>query len=302
MTIVWPSRLKQRKSGSRSSRSSTESSSATSLVRNCSCVRYHSRSQCVCGTTTRWVMSARRQYRTDARVDSRQRSRASARGFRRCERQVAAEDRATTARDPKLRVWPLALGAVGLVCGFFGPLALSPDGGLGPLLGLLITGPGGAALGLASGLAVRRLPLQPGARWELLGASCLVVALWVLYAAMPAPKLCGEIIDAEIRGCTPPSVDATVQPAHAGNPGGVLELHVVRRRGIYETQKPWNRGKLLARAWETARDVEPYFAHFAGGSCADYEPGRRVFSPTRSTDSLPTLRPVPEEYLRFAGP
>jgi hypothetical protein len=37
--------------------------------------------------------------------------------------------------------------------------------------------------------------------------------------------------------CTPPGPDESA----------VLELHILRRRGIFENQKPWNRGKLLAR-------------------------------------------------------
>jgi hypothetical protein len=234
-------------------------------------------------------------------------------------RKVAAEVRATTARDPKLRVWPLALGAVGFVCGGFGPIALSPDGDQRALFGLLITGPGGAALGLVTGLVARRLPLQPGARWELLGASCLVLALSVLFAAMPDPKLCGEIIDAEVRACTPPAAppagEVQVGQTAARDPGVVLELHILRRRGISENQKPWNRGKLLARPWQPGDETKPYFARFAGGSCDDYtNSSRRVFYPTPeprrppSADALPetlqlqVLRPVPEEYLRFAGP
>jgi hypothetical protein len=213
-------------------------------------------------------------------------------------REVAAEVRATTAKDPKLRVWPLALGAVGFVCGFFGPLVLSPDADNRPLIGLLIAGPGGAALGLGAGHLVRRLPLQPGARWELLGASCLCLAASVLYASMPEPKLCGEIIDAEVRGCTPPAVDAV--QALASAPSVVLELHVLRRRGIYETQRPWNRGKLLAREWRTDDETQPYVARFTGESCEGYTNlSRRIFSPTRENG---VLRPVPEEYLRFAGP
>src|SRR5215471_19200183 len=44
--------MKCRYAGSRSIRSSSSSTSDTNRYRNCSCVRYHSRSQCVCGTTT----------------------------------------------------------------------------------------------------------------------------------------------------------------------------------------------------------------------------------------------------------
>ena len=188
------------------------------------------------------------------------------------------------------------------MCGVFGRVLLSPEWSLS---GFLVSVAGCAALGLVTGLVARRLPLQPGARWELLGASCLVLALLVVFAAMPEPKPCGEIIDAEVRACTPPGPDA----------GAVLELHILRRRGIFETQKPWNRGKLLARPWQPDEETKPYFARLAAGSCDDYTAqSRNVFYPTASPPAVPlpgehpatlplqVLRPVPEEYLRFAGP
>jgi len=190
------------------------------------------------------------------------------------------------------------------VCGAVGPIVLSPDSEGRVLLGLLLTGPAGAALGLVTGLVARRLPLQPGARWELLGASCLALALLVLYSAMPDPKLCGEIIDAEVRACTA-HAGQTDAPQLASDPGVVLEMHILRRRGIYETQKPWNRGKLLARPWQDGDETKPFFARFAGDSCDGYTRlSRRVFYPTSGPAALElqVLRPVPEEYLRFANP
>ena len=69
--------------------------------------------------------------------------------------------------------------------------------------------------------------------------------------------------------------------------------------------KPWNRGALLARPWRDGDETRPFFARFAGGSCEGYASlTRRVFYPTSGSPhlSLQVLRPVPEEYLRFAGP
>ncbi len=45
----------------------------------------------------------------------------------------------------------LVLGGAGFVGGFFGPMLFAPDANQGPLLGLFITGPGGAALGAILG-------------------------------------------------------------------------------------------------------------------------------------------------------
>jgi hypothetical protein len=45
-----------------------------------------------------------------------------------------------------------AVGAIGFCGGFFGPMIFTPDANQGPLLGLLITGPAGGAIGAAGGL------------------------------------------------------------------------------------------------------------------------------------------------------
>ena len=47
--------------------------------------------------------------------------------------------------------WALVVGVVGFACGFFGPIALSPEANQGPLLGIFISGPGGALLGAILG-------------------------------------------------------------------------------------------------------------------------------------------------------
>jgi hypothetical protein len=48
----------------------------------------------------------------------------------------------------------LICGAVGFVCGFFGPLIFTPDANQGPLLGIFITGPLGAIVGGVGGFIV----------------------------------------------------------------------------------------------------------------------------------------------------
>jgi hypothetical protein len=46
----------------------------------------------------------------------------------------------------------LILGGIGFAAGFFGPMLLAPDANQGPMLGIFITGPGGAILGTLLGL------------------------------------------------------------------------------------------------------------------------------------------------------
>ena len=63
-----------------------------------------------------------------------------------------------------LLVRPYALlqnRAVRVVSGFFGPIALSPDSNQGPLLGIFLTGPGGAVAGTLLGIVVGQMVLSP---------------------------------------------------------------------------------------------------------------------------------------------
>ena len=43
------------------------------------------------------------------------------------------------------------LGSIGFVAGFVGPIVLTPEANQGPLLGILVTGPGGFLVGLVAG-------------------------------------------------------------------------------------------------------------------------------------------------------
>ncbi|RAI90028.1 hypothetical protein [Algoriphagus yeomjeoni] len=45
----------------------------------------------------------------------------------------------------------LGVGVAGFILGFFGPLILTPEANQGPLLGILITGPAGIAIGAIGG-------------------------------------------------------------------------------------------------------------------------------------------------------
>ena len=60
-------------------------------------------------------------------------------------------------------LWGAIVGTAGFVAGFFGPMILVPSANQGPLLGILITGPVGAAVGFAGG-AVMALVRGHGSR------------------------------------------------------------------------------------------------------------------------------------------
>ena len=81
--------------------------------------------------------------------------------------------------------WSLALGVVGGAAGFFGPIFLNPDAGQAPLLGLVITGPGGALAGTLLGHVFRILPFSDSIRGQALLLSCTLLGVGTLWFALP---------------------------------------------------------------------------------------------------------------------
>jgi hypothetical protein len=55
---------------------------------------------------------------------------------------------------PRPLLYAIVAGGVGFAGGFVGPMIFDPTGGNGPLLGIFITGPGGALLGFVVGLVM----------------------------------------------------------------------------------------------------------------------------------------------------
>jgi hypothetical protein len=240
-------------------------------------------------------------------------------------------------RSPAIRTWALALGVTGFASGFLGPIALNPSANQGPLLGLFITGPIGALIGLAVGAAARHLPLTGRQRRRALATLCAATAVGILFFCLPAPEIRARILDAEVRGCALPGplADAATKQwetriASTSTPprpswkrdvarmlgadrGVVLDLTIVRERAIYEKRRPWNRGARFAGHWRDSGKSQRFFARWAGASCDNYATiGRNVFLPSSAVtgawppDQLPNylglelLDPVPAEYRDFA--
>jgi hypothetical protein len=242
----------------------------------------------------------------------------------------------------RLVVYPAAaaatLGAIGFACGFYGPLAFNPEANQGPLLGIFISGPLGLGVGVFLGSVAAILRLRPVAFVLVLAAAGIVVGTSTLYYSLPKSRWQGFVIDAEVHGCTSadPFVAAAVARWDTSNPawrtsrlgwkedvprmlqadrGVVLTLLVHRRDDVYAEQKPWNRGRLTSRRLNALPRFQPYFARFAGSSCADYSIGtRRLFAPqweasnVSPPDVLPTLlglfvlADVPPEFQRVLKP
>ncbi len=196
--------------------------------------------------------------------------------------------------------WALVLGVVGFVCGFFGPIALSPEANQGPLLGIFISGPGGALLGAILGAAAGLLPLPKRVKAAALAVVAIAVALVTLYYSTPSPQYRATIVDAEFRDCQLPDTlreatladwDERIAKVTWAEPragwredfdrmlqehrGVVITLDVRRSTMVYENRKPWNKGTLILRPWQPVGAQKHYFA------CAG-EPAARTMLGSRA--------------------
>jgi hypothetical protein len=196
--------------------------------------------------------------------------------------------------SPRVGFWTLALGVTGFATGFFGPIALNPDANQGPLLGIFITGPSGAILGLVLGVVCKWLPISVSRQWQALIAICVIGGVTVLFFCLPEPQLRGYIVDGTIMRCDAPAsrIDAAVEhwqqriasvtwaAPRSGwkqdaermlrEPGTVIEVRSSRNGELFEHRKPWNRGKLSA-TWRPDSETKDFFARYAGSNCADYQ-------------------------------
>ena len=121
---------------------------------------------------------------------------------------------------------------------------------MGPLAGILITGPGGAVAAIG--------------------------ALAILYTALPAPEYTATVLELQVQSCEPaqswrerafgiwdqrlevntwatppPQWRQTFEQAAASE--SVLTIDVVRHRDLGRGRRPWNRGALEASDWSSTR-------------------------------------------------
>jgi hypothetical protein len=197
---------------------------------------------------------------------------------------------------PGLR-WVLILGAVGFAAGFFGPLIFVPEANQGPLVGIFISGPAGAALGFVLYLACRLFSVSARTQWRLLSGTAVVGAVATLIAVQPQSALRGTLYDTEVKSCMLPiASEAEVirdwekriadvtwaaprsgwqQDMHqtlADAPGILVQADVVRENRVFENRKPWNRGSIFAQGWKEKSETKTFY--YSTGTCDEFPAGR----------------------------
>ena len=250
-----------------------------------------------------------------------------------------ARSRSVTTFLTRPLIAGLALGSIGFIAGFLGPIALSPDANQGPLLGIFITGPMWTVVGIVFGLLAAATNLRLIVFRTTLAILAAIAGTSTLYFSLGEDRYQGFIVDAEITNCQMPTAlvpaatawwqtedkENTWQELRLGwkddiammvenDRGVVLALKVHRKREIYEQRKPWNYGHLRATHWEPGQNVENYFARYEGSSCSGYAVGsRKVYAPeweasqAYTPDNLPSflrlfvLEQVPVRFQKFVA-
>lgn len=86
----------------------------------------------------------------------------------------------------RIHLCALVAGSIGFAVGFFGPIVLKPDANLGPIMGIILTGPAGFLLGPAIGVAslmrqISLADLRKATLW-LTVQGVLACSLYALFA------------------------------------------------------------------------------------------------------------------------
>jgi len=174
-------------------------------------------------------------------------------------------------------------------------MVLNPESNLGPIIGLLFTGPGGAFAGAVLGLIFAVLSVSETARRRVLMIASTVLALGTLYFCLPKPAVRGYLIDARVEACERPEQeldaamtiwDAAVSrvtwaPAGANwkeiattnvknAPGVVLTMRITRKSAILRHRQPWDRNLSSASAWIAVDELKKYYADDEGSDCPLY--------------------------------
>ncbi len=201
---------------------------------------------------------------------------------------------------PSVLRWVLIIGGAGFAAGFFGPMIFAPDANQGPLVGILMSGPGGAILGALLWALFGLLHVSGARQRQGIWITSLLLIIATLFLIMPGPELRGDLEEVQIHSCSRPveSIEAAnaywdkelasrADAARSGwkedsremlqnDDGVVLAVDVVRSKTLRAERKPWNSGQILASEWQPVSAQKSYYARYAGGSCSNYAAGTRA--------------------------
>lgn len=200
-------------------------------------------------------------------------------------------------RLPRVALWALSSGAVGLFCGYSGNLIQAQyPGSVAPLVGMFFTGPLAAAIGAGIAFVLNRTRASVALNGLLLIGWLLLVAKLSWKLTEPGFEPAAELVEAQIVGCTelprvlpeqllhwraeaervskmpgPDRVRADWErhlPAMLSARRGVL-LTIERARAAWLRERAWSNGRVdrdLEKVVDSRRQ-ERVFLNFEDGKC-----------------------------------
>ena len=236
--------------------------------------------------------------------------------------------------SPNLGIkWCLILGVFGFLAGFVGPMILAPDANQGPLLGIFITGPGGAFAGLVLWVISNRLKWPLALQWKAVYFACAALLSAVVFIALkPKPQWVGWVYDVEFVGCQPivSRVDAVLAdwqkrisvaawlPARTGwedevrrifreHPGSVVEVKIREEKVVKKEKEQYLLFQITGRRAQNSFFFLPKpcaKVHIGSSEKFFVESGSMHYQPVKNLPWPPQnpadllvlahLRPVPE--------
>ncbi len=196
--------------------------------------------------------------------------------------------------------WIWILGISWFGTGFIGPVLFDPDTNLGPLLGLLYSGPAGFALGAMLWGICTLFNVPTHVQWVTLKSIAAIGVLVTLYYAQPKPTYVGSVFVGHVESCArPAALESAILDHWSGRiamhprvsprtgwkddmqqllrdaPGVVIAVRFERARHIKAHRKLWNRGEEFVGESALPREAAVSF-YDADGHCSDYAVGSTI--------------------------
>src|SRR4030067_229894 len=186
--------------------------------------------------------------------------------------------------------WAIILGFVGFIFGASGQnLLLAEPGSLGPLLGILVTGPMGFVLGALLGGLSAFIRLSARRNLILLVIAVIAVSIVSLYWSLPAYREKDLLVDAEVFNCeqidqllaskTKMWSEVVVRPTKIGSarpnweqeipdmlraqPGVVLTIRIYQEAWVRELRWRWGSTSQRVDDWQSVSETKQVFAAVA---------------------------------------
>jgi len=208
-------------------------------------------------------------------------------------------------------IWAIVLGFVGLIFGYYGQdLLLAEPGNLGPLLGILVTGPMGFVLGALLGGLSTFFRLSARRNLILLVITVFAVSIVSLYWSLPVYRPTVRLVDAEIVNCEHvdqllasqtkkwsewvvrvkkeglrdprPNWEQEIPDMLRTQPGAVLTIRIYQEAWVRELKWSWDSISQRVDDWKSVNETKQVFAAISapvlGPPCERFVIGERRFS------------------------